>query len=252
VRCWGRNNKGQLGYGNTTNVGDIKQPWEAGDVSVGGPVKDIALGSEHTCALLVNGKVRCWGNGSYGELGNGSSDAIGDDELPSAAGYAINGNAVQIAAGDAHTCALLDTGNVRCWGFGAYGQLGFGNGSIVYSPTTDVNTGGRVLQVAAGALHTCVLLSTGDVKCWGYNAFGQLGYGSTTGLMSPPAAAVNLGGSSAFQIATGAYHTCALLATGAAWCWGRNDSGQLGYAKGIDIGDNEQPPAGGDIKILGP
>jgi alpha-tubulin suppressor-like RCC1 family protein len=260
VVCWGDGAYGKLGYGNTTTIGDNEQPWQAGVVSVGGPVKDIALGEDHTCALLQTGEVRCWGRGIHGQLGYGNTQNLGDNDLPSSKGVvAVGGDVVQISAGDNHTCALLVNGFVRCWGLGASGQLGYGNWSSIGDnelPTApaagDVSTGGKVLQVAAGGNHTCVLLATGDVKCWGYGANGQLGNGSSSNVSTPPASPVSLGGSSAMQIAAGTNHTCALLDSGNAWCWGLGTDGRLGYGNTTAIGDNELPTAGGNINILGP
>ncbi len=254
VRCWGHNNFGQLGYGHTNNIGDNELPFSEGDVDVGGTVKNIVAGGYHTCALLDTGKVRCWGYNAYGQLGNSNtSNNIGDAELPSSvAPVSIGGNVLQLSAGKFHTCALLDTGNVRCWGLNSSGQLGYGNTNNVSVPTADVATGGHVLQVAAGESHTCALLGTGDIKCWGNGASGRLGYGNPTTQLAPPSATVDLDGSSAFQITTGASHTCALLSTGAARCWGEGSNGRLGYGNTVDIGDSELPSAAGDIQVLAP
>ena len=151
VRCWGSGDQGQLGYGNTQTIGDDEVPASAGNVDVGGPVKQVVAGEYYTCALLVSGEVRCWGQGGYGAatlgyaLGAGSLNAyIGDDEVPASAGSVnIGGNVEQISAGSEFTCALLDTGNVRCWGLNNRGQLGYGN-------TT--NIGGDEVPAAAGDL----------------------------------------------------------------------------------------------------
>jgi alpha-tubulin suppressor-like RCC1 family protein len=254
VRCWGRNNFGQLGYGDTNNIGDNEQPYTALDVELGGPVKSIVAGAYHTCALMETGKVRCWGYNAYGQLGLGTTANVGDHAKPtSVSPVAIGGNTVlQLTAGRFHTCALLDTGNMRCWGLNSSGQLGYGNTSTVTAPTADVAAGSQVLQIAAGENHTCALLGTGDIKCWGNGANGRLGYGTTVTLLAPPASTVDLDGSTAFQIATGADYTCALLSTGAARCWGHNDVGQLGYGNKLDLGDRELPSSEGDIQVLAP
>jgi hypothetical protein len=258
VRCWGRNNYGQLGYGNAVNIGDNEQPWKAGDVQVGGTVKDIVAGTNHTCALMDTGKVRCWGYNGNGELGYGHTGYIGDNEYPSTAGDVnMGGTVLQLSASQHHTCALLDTGYVRCWGYNGYGQLGYGHTSPIGDNETpvnagDVNTGGKVLQVAAGYAHTCALLSTGTIKCWGAGNNGRLGYGNASSQYAPPNATVDLDGSTAYQVATGGAHTCALLSTGTARCWGYNGHGQLGYGNTTDIGDNELPSTAGDIKLLMP
>ncbi|WP_037583321.1 RCC1 domain-containing protein [Stigmatella aurantiaca] len=255
VRCWGLNNYGQLGYGNTQNIGDNEHPWTAGDVQVGGIVKDIAAGFDHTCALLEGGKVRCWGFNNYGQLGYGNTQLIGDNEHPSVAGDVnVGGSVQQLATGYYNTCALLTTGYVRCWGYNGSGQLGYGHASNVNSPLSagDVNTGGKVFQVAMGQHHTCALLNSGSVKCWGNGGGGRLGYGNTVDYVSPPSATVNLGGAIAFQIAAGYSHSCVQLSTGAARCWGTNNYGQLGYGHTQAIGDNEHPFTAGDIQFLEP
>ncbi len=216
----------------------------------------LVTGSNHTCALLETGAVRCWGGGGNGQLGHGNTDTIGDDETAAASGDVnVGGRVVQLAAGGSHTCALLETGAVRCWGYGVYGQLGYGNTDHIGDdevPATagDVNVGGRVVQLAAGRKHTCALLETGAVRCGGRGVYGQLGYGNQDriGDNEAPATAgdVNVGGS-VVQLVAGGDHTCALLETGAVRCWGEGDLGQLGYGFGGDIGDDEGPASAGDV-----
>jgi alpha-tubulin suppressor-like RCC1 family protein len=257
VRCWGSGGSGQLGYGNTNNIGDDEYPYvsAAGDVSVGGTVQDIVAGGYHTCALLDTGDVRCWGSNSNGQLGLGSNattlsnDKIGDNELPSSRSVvSLGGSVVQLSAGMYHTCALMSTGNVRCWGSNGHGQLGLGhyndigdNEALLSSATVDV--GGKVLQVSADDGHTCALLSTGDIKCWGLNGNGQLGLGNTANAATtntPGTTTVNLDGNSAYQITTGGKTSCALLANGKARCWGRNQYGMLGLGHTTDVGRTTQ------------
>ncbi|HEX8821217.1 MAG TPA: RTX toxin [Archangium sp.] len=264
VRCWGYNINGQLGYGHTDKVGDTEAVWTAGDVDVGGLVKDVAAGGYHTCAVLTTGKVRCWGYNAHGQLGHGNTTWIGDDEDPSSVGEVdVGGPVKQLSTGSYHTCALLETGTVRCWGYNWHGQLGYpGHGTIGDDETPasvgDVSVGDTVLQVVAsksdiwGRSHSCALLSTGGVKCWGYNNEGQLGYGNTTQLSQPSASTVDLGGTSAYAISVGWAHTCALLITGKARCWGYNGNGELGYGHTSWIGDNEPPFWAGDIEIVAP
>jgi alpha-tubulin suppressor-like RCC1 family protein len=256
VRCWGDGWRGQLGYGNRNNIGDDEAPAAAGDVDVGGPVVQLAAGGNRTCALLEAGAVRCWGDGDYGWLGYGNEDDIGDDETPAAAGDVdVGGSVAQLAVGWNRTCALLETGAVRCWGFGEYGQLGYGNRNDVGDDEVpaaagDVDVGGPVVQLAAGASHTCALLETGAVRCWGRGLDGQLGYGNTNNIgdnESPVVAGdVNVGGL-VVQLAGGGEHTCALLETDVVRCWGRGLEGRLGYGNQESIGDNETPASAGDV-----
>ncbi len=271
IRCWGLGSCGQLGYGDTENIGDDETPASAGTVSVGGAVVQIAGGGGHTCALLDTGKVRCWGWGHHGQLGYGNADEIGDDETPASAGDVdVGGTVVQIAAGYVHTCALLDNGNVRCWGGGDveynFGQLGYGNTLAIGDNETpasagDVDVGGTVTQIAAGGEHTCALLDTGYVVCWGSGMYGRLGYGNqeNVGDTEHPSSVgtVNVGGT-VVQIAAGYSHTCALLDTGNVRCWGggspilEENKGQLGYGNTENIGDDELPYTAGDVDVGSP
>jgi cysteine-rich repeat protein len=260
VRCWGSGILGNLGYANGNTIGDNETPASAGDVPVGGTVVQIAAGREHTCALLDTGAIRCWGNDLGGRLGYANGNVIGDNETPASAGdVAVGGTVVQIAAGDAHTCALLDTGAVRCWGRGYSGRLGYGNTNNIgdnETPTSvgDVPVGGTVVQIAAGGEHTCAVLDTGAVRCWGYGFLGRLGYANNDdiGDDETPASVgdVPVGGT-VVQIAAGSQHTCAVLDTGAVRCWGHGSNGMLGYGHQASIGDNETPASAGNVNLGG-
>ncbi|WP_428265177.1 RCC1 domain-containing protein [Haliangium sp.] len=260
VRCWGHGGNGRLGYGNTSSIGDDEVPSTAGDVDVGGRVVQVAAGGVHTCALLETGHVRCWGQGRDGQLGYANAQSIGDDEAPSSAGDVdVGGTVVQITAGEKHTCALLEIGTVRCWGAGAGGVLGYGNtvsrgDDEAPSVAGDVDVGGQVIQIAAGYRHTCALLASGYVRCWGNEGIGQLGYGNVDAIGDDevPASAGNVDvGGTVVAIAAGKGHTCALLDTGAVRCWGEELGGRLGYGNNADlgegIGDDELPSSAGDV-----
>ncbi|HKO50123.1 MAG TPA: hypothetical protein VJV79_20475 [Polyangiaceae bacterium] len=139
VRCWGDNEEGQLGVGHKRAVDGLNI---AEDIRVGAPVVQLAIGRAHTCVLLEQGRVRCWGLAGNGALGYGNGIAIGDDEAPESAGdVPVGGKVVQIAAGGFHTCALLDTGKVRCWGDGSRGQLGYGDSQRVGDNETPADVG---------------------------------------------------------------------------------------------------------------
>jgi hypothetical protein len=171
----------------------------------------------------------------------------------------VGDTVTQIVAGEDHTCALLDTGSVRCWGLGASGRLGYGNTNDIGDNETpasagDVTVGGTAVQIDAGAFHTCVLLDTGAVRCWGLGGTGRLGYGNSTNIGDDetPASAgdVTVGGAVA-QIVTGS-QTCALLVAGSVRCWGSSSNGMLGYGNNAIIGDNETPASAGDVDIVDP
>lgn len=222
----------------------------------------LAVGAEHSCALLDTGTVRCWGAGTFGQLGYGTSEHIGDNEPPIEAGdVAVGGTVFQITAGNSHTCALLDTGSVRCWGAGLRGRLGYGNALDIGDDETpesagDVDIGGLAVQISAGSLHTCALLDTGAVRCWGEGDYGRLGYGNTDDIgddeLPAMAGDVDIGGS-AVKIATSTHHTCAILDDGAVRCWGLGNVGRLGLANGgPPVGDNELPASTSPIDLGGP
>lgn len=195
VQCWGLGRDGQLGYGETTSVGDDEPPAEVGLVEVGGPVVEVVAGELHTCARLELGSVRCWGDALMGQLGYGNTQSIGDDEVPSAAGDVdVGGIVVDLAAGRSHTCAVLDDGGLRCWGSASQGELGQGRTMTVGDDETPASTGTVDLgsRVASAVFmgpvsqSTCVVLSGGSLRCWGDNDVGQLGQGHTLVLGDEP------------------------------------------------------------------
>lgn len=260
VRCWGSGESGRLGYGNVLTIGDTEDPAVAGNVDLGGPAVAIAAGENHTCALLTRGRVRCWGEGSSGQLGYGATTDIGDNETPASAGNVpLGGKAVAITTGALHTCALLASGRTRCWGEGDDGRLGYGSTDDLGDDETpasigDVAVGGRAVAVSAGAAHTCVVLRSRDVRCWGWGFGGRLGYASsdTIGDDEAPASAgdVTVGGP-VVAVSAGGQHTCAVLTKGRLRCWGRGLHGRLGYASGVDVGDNETPASFGNVELEG-
>ncbi len=145
LSCWGDNDFGQLGYPGRGTVGDDERPIDVGHPDIGGVATDIACGQEHTCAILEEGKVRCWGD--RGQLGNSTSVLYGDDEAPSESPFAqLSGPAKQISAGSRHTCALLESGDVQCWGGNGYGQLGLGSTEDVGDDESPASVGFAILR----------------------------------------------------------------------------------------------------------
>jgi hypothetical protein len=141
VRCWGDGSDGALGYG---SAGFIFDASAVGDVPLGGKAVQLAVGGHHTCARLETGAVRCWGLNGAGQLGYGNLDSVGDDETPESVGdVPLGGTAVELAAGENHTCARLDTGAIRCWGNGLDGRLGHGNTESI-GDDEPVSAGGDV------------------------------------------------------------------------------------------------------------
>lgn len=263
VRCWGNNTVGQLGLGHTETVGDNEVPTDADLVNVGGVVLQIVAGSAHTCVVLEGGLLRCWGqNGTAGKLGYGYESNVGDTETPVDAGYVnAGGDVIAVAPGWDHTCAILDGGSVRCWG--SHLRLGIpGNDNDIgdseepaSSGTTDV--GGPARQVVAGEYFTCIARGDDQVVCWGGANSGQLGYampGDNVGDDETPAqqGPVMLGGA-VDRLSTGTgnrNHSCALLQSGDVRCWGENGTAQLGLRHLEDIGDNETPASQDPVQVL--
>jgi alpha-tubulin suppressor-like RCC1 family protein len=192
-------------------------------------VMALTAGAMHTCVLLEAGTVQCWGENSFGQLGNGMTTAHATPvEVSRLRGVTA------LAAGANHTCALLATGTVQCWGENSFGQLGSETSTEFRATPAEVIRLREVTALAAGANHTCALLATGTVQCWGENAFGQLGDGTSGQLgdgtsekfRTTPVEVVGLRGATA--LAAGRHHTCAVLETGTVVCWGGNAFGQLG------------------------
>lgn len=178
-------------------------------------------GEDHTCALVSNGTVRCWGFNSYGQLGDGTT-------VSRTSPVAVSGlvDAVSISTGGSHTCARLSFGTVMCWGNNAYGRLG--DGTIVNRLTpTEVSGLVDAIDVVAGGEHTCARRTGGTASCWGFNIYGQLGDG-TIAHRSSPVTVVGL--AAVEELALGQGHTCARALDSSVRCWGNNAYGQLGDA----------------------
>jgi alpha-tubulin suppressor-like RCC1 family protein len=253
LRCWGNNSQGQLGYGHTKDIGDDETPASAGDVDVGGVVRQVSAGGPHTCAVLETGKLRCWGRGDGGHLGYGNKASIGDDETPASAGDVdVGGRVAEIAAGS-HTCALLETGNVRCWGGGSDGRLGYASIKNIGKDDTpaawgDIKLGGKAKHLSVGHSHSCALLDNGKARCWGSGAVGQLGYegNENIGNDETPASVGDIPiGAPVKQIIAGGYDTCALLESGRIRCWGVREGTLAAGGGNYEIGTVKQIALGG-------
>ena len=279
LKCWGANQDGQLGYGDTSVRGD--QPGEMGDslaavdLGDGLTIVHVSAGidffSTHTCAILDDASVKCWGGNDEGQLGYGDTNNRGDkagdmgNALPKV-DLGVGRTALQVSTGSKFTCALLDDASVKCWGQNNVGQLGYGDknnrgdgpGEMGDNlPAVDLGSGRSAVQISAGHEHTCAVLDDASIKCWGENDDGQLGYGDKItrgdglGEMGDSLPPVDLGANQrAIQVSTGGngdeflFHTCAVLEDGTVKCWGRNGQGQLGYGDRVIRGD--QPGEMGD------
>jgi len=222
VKCWGGNRSGQLGNGTTT---DALTPVDvtgltAGVIAIapGGGVMPTSptFSVSHTCALTTGGGVKCWGDNSNGQLGNGTTTQA----LTPVDVTGLTAGAAAIAVGRLHSCALTAAGGVKCWGSGAIGN---GTTGIARSAVDVTGLTAGVAAIASGGSHTCALTAAGGVKCWGS---GALGNGTATQSLAPVDVTGLTAGVNA--IAAGFAHSCALTNVGGVKCWGDNLSGQLG------------------------
>lgn len=284
IKCWGENTDGMLGYGDENARGD--DPGEMGnnlpavDVGVSG-VAAVRMGNalvqQHTCAVLKDGSLTCWGANFYGQLGIGDNDNRGDQagEMGTALEPVPTGELVtDVALGDSSTCALLEGGGVRCWGANENGQLGYGDrtnrgglGDSANFPLVQFGGMATGIGQAGGRYYgstarTCVVTTTNDVKCWGGNDYrapdggvttpiGLLGYGDqisrgdSPGQMGGALPTVDLGGvGKAVQVAVGSSHTCVRFDDSKVKCWGENFTGTLGL--GDDTTRGFEPGQMGD------
>ncbi|MEI8254137.1 MAG: hypothetical protein WCJ30_00525 [Deltaproteobacteria bacterium] len=213
VACWGSNNGGLLGggfRGTGFTAAPVAVPGLAG-------VLRVSAGMTHTCAVLRDGHVWCWGTNFQGQLGNGTTQL-------STTPVAVRDldDAVSVASGAHHTCAARRSGRVACWGRGEMGEAGPPRASAVVPQ--DVPGVTDAIDVAVSSEHSCALQRGGGVVCWGSNAHGELG--ATPG--GPGATAVD-GVHDAISVALGAGFACAATRAGSVLCWGVNDESQLGF-----------------------
>jgi len=240
VWCWGSNEDGVLGSGSGVTSSTV--PVQVSGLATG--VIAIAAGGgflpigyftdygQHVCAVLSGGSVKCWGSNETGQLGDGTSDA----QSAPVEVVGLGAPAADVTAGSFHTCVRTTGGAAWCWGYNGNGQLGRGTAgeniglgpaqvSGLDSGVIQVDAGGYRVDMGMNSSHTCAVLATGEVKCWGDNIFGQVGDG-TWDDRSTPTTVVGLPGS-ATSVSTGSDYSCA-IADGAAYCWGYDDDGQLG------------------------
>jgi alpha-tubulin suppressor-like RCC1 family protein len=259
VKCWG----GILSYESLNFRGDA--PGEMGtdlplvNLGTGRTAKDIAVGADQACALLDTDRIKCWGSNQFGQLGLGDKrdrgSAVGDmgDALP----YVDLGTGRtvrQVSAGEDLTCALLDNGQVKCWGLNGAGELGLGDqvarGGMTGQmgdalPAVNLGTGRTATQIFAGTSRVCALLDDNTLKCWGNDFSGALGngvlmnIGTAPGQMGDALAPVALGtGLHALQVAQAGEGVCVMVEGSKLKCWGRNTEGELALGDTNNRGDN--------------
>ena len=179
VKCWGKNSSGQIGNGLTDPATIYQVPTQVTGLTSG--VVAITAGMEFNCALLSTGAVQCWGRGDDGQLGNGTTTF---SNVPVQV-TGLTGGVVAITAGDAHACALMNSGAVKCWGSNLAGQLGNGTETASNVPVDVIGLDVPAKAVAAGGGQTCVLIDVNDVRCFGANYYGGLGNGTEIDSSTP-------------------------------------------------------------------
>ena len=220
VKCWGGNSK--------NNYQPETVPGLTGIVA-------LEAGHNHNCALTATGGVLCWGNNLSGQLGDGNACGKGCD-IP-VTPIDLSSGVVAIAVGGEHSCAITTSGGLKCWGRNTSGALGIGSTAFTTVPMDVIGLSSGVVGVGAGGQNTCAVTTSGAVKCWGDNRYGQVGDG-TTAIRTAPVNVKGLG-SGVTALSNGVFHTCALTTGGGLKCWGLNDTGQLG----IGSTSNRSTPA---------
>ena len=258
LKCWGANDDGQLGLGDVEARGD-----EGGEMSsalpfvdLGGWARAVATGTEHTCALLTDGLVKCWGNGFDGALGQGDTESLGDapSEVPRAIASIALGEgrrAVDISASFRFSCALLDDASIKCWGTNTRGELGQGDldargdepGEMGDALAAIVLPSAPVAILAGLGSHSRASLADGSIRCWGLNSDGHLGIGDAdnrgdeAGEMGAALPSLDVGGE-IVELSVGGDHSCARLNSGDIKCFGRGLFGATGQGDGGNVGDD--------------
>jgi alpha-tubulin suppressor-like RCC1 family protein len=183
--------------------------------------RQVDAGELHACGVTTDDRAYCWGDNSFGQVGDGTM--INNRSTP----VAVSGGRQfrQVSAGGAHTCGVTTSDEAFCWGVNGYGQLG--DSSTASQRLTPSRVAGtrRFRQVDAGELHTCGVTTNDRAFCWGYGRNGQIGDGKTYLRFWPRAVA---GGLSFERVSAGVLHTCGETTLNQAYCWGDNALGQLG------------------------
>ncbi len=241
VYCWGRNQLGQLGNGNNLNQPTPVEVNMAGTglsnsfLSVAAGVEgDDTFYDSHTCAVHISGAGLCWGENAYAQLGTGNTTSSNVPVFVDTTQFS-SPILLTISAGSRHSCALDSNHKVYCWGENPYGQLGNGNNTLQQLPV-EVNMAGFGLtndfkKLSVGNAHTCAIHNNNKLYCWGIGWWSTLGNGDNTTNQSLPVEVgfTNIGVSNdILNVSSGTQHTCAIGNDNKAFCWGKNNWGQLG------------------------
>ncbi len=231
MKCWGDGGMGRLGNGQWYNRADPVSVNLGGN---GGPTTAVEVSSgstHHSCAVMTDGSMQCWGEDYYGQNGHGSGGGWhGGDATPVQVTMPTGRTAQTVANGFHHSCAVMDDGSLYCWGDNRVGQLGLGTTSERENVPTSVTLPDNrsVIAVTGGFDSSCIILNDSTGMCTGLNQDGQLGNGNTTNYTSFTPITVLPANSNLAAISIGVRHTCGLLDNGSVYCWGWGDDGQLG------------------------
>ncbi|CAJ1945040.1 unnamed protein product, partial [Cylindrotheca closterium] len=244
--CWGSNEFGQLGIGSTED--GFESPVQvASTLDIDLLPQQISAGYSHQCAIqAADNSLWCWGLNSNGQIGVGTTNT----NVLTPTKIAQLGSVSTVSAGSYHTCAISTTlpestfldareeedgrkeGNVYCFGYNSFGQLGIGNLEDQQLPQK-VDLGGFAKDIKTGRDHTCALMEDETVKCWGSNFSGQLGVGNNRESSMTPVTVPDL--RDVQKLALGREHTCVSKSDQTLWCWGTNLHGQLGLGENVSI-----------------
>ena len=233
--CWGRNDRGQLGLG-TVDDALHDRPVE---VTLPMPPRRIALGAFHTCAVLEDATVWCWGANDFGQLGVTGPDRGVPMQVTRADGTGF-GDVLSIGAGVGHTCVASDGGAITCWGDNQRGQIGNGEAGASVGPTDAIAPPSAPdIELHLGELHTCAVQpSIGRLYCWGSDHDWQLGFPDQVDRYQPSPVVIDDDPSLAERVVAataGGWHTCAVVDDGELWCWGEVAEGRLGIEAPSDV-----------------
>lgn len=222
IKCWGANESfvfgphGQLGNGTTENS---SLPVDVLGFTSG--ARSVSCGAFHTCAVDLSGQAWCWGANFVGQLGNGSLV-----DSPVRQRVSASSGVRHVSSGGGHSCSIKSSGEVHCWGYNGDGAVGDGTTVSRTVPTLVSSLGSSANEISAFFYHSCAVTNQGSLKCWGDNAFGQLGDGTFQDRLAPVQVSGLVTGVSKVAIGSDAGHMCALSGS-ALVCWGLNDNAQL-------------------------
>ena len=234
LKCWGEEENGRLGTGVRV---DGKTP-QFVDVGSKRRASSISAGSQHTCAVIDDGSLKCWGLGELGQLGQGNTSNY---PTPQTVNLGFGRKSLAVTAGNGHTCAILDNFALKCWGANGHGQLGLGHQKTLGDNANemgdnlsflDFGKDKKITAVSAGGRHTCAILDDGLLRCWGQGESGQLGLGHSFNHPTPQI--VHLGtGRKAKVVKARDHHTCTILDNGTLTCWGSSGPSRLERVRSV-------------------